>query len=35
VIIGTLPFVVTLVLMMVVLSVFPDLALMLPRAAAN
>jgi tripartite ATP-independent transporter DctM subunit len=35
VIIGTLPFVVTLVLMMVVLSVFPDLALVLPRAAAN
>ena len=35
VIIGTLPFVATLVLMMVVLSVFPDLALVLPRAAAN
>jgi len=35
VIIGTLPFVVTLVLMMVVLSVFPDIALVLPRAAAN
>jgi C4-dicarboxylate transporter DctM subunit len=35
VIIGTLPFVVTLVLMMVVLSAFPDLALVLPRAAAN
>jgi len=35
VIIGTLPFVVTLVLMMVVLTVFPDIALVLPRAAAN
>jgi C4-dicarboxylate transporter, DctM subunit len=35
VIIGTLPFVVTLMLMMVVISVFPDLVLMLPRAAAD
>ncbi|MBM3629788.1 MAG: TRAP transporter large permease [Alphaproteobacteria bacterium] len=35
VIIGTLPFVATLVLMMVVLAVFPDIALVLPRAAAN
>ena len=35
VIIGTLPFVVTLLTMMVVLSVFPDLALILPRAAAD
>jgi C4-dicarboxylate transporter, DctM subunit len=35
VIIGTLPFVVTLMLMMVVISVFPDLVLMLPRAASD
>ncbi|MBL8700035.1 MAG: TRAP transporter large permease [Alphaproteobacteria bacterium] len=35
VIIGTLPFVVTLMLMMLVLSIFPDLALILPRAASN
>lgn len=35
VIIGTLPFVVTLLLMMLVLSLFPDLALILPRAAAS
>jgi TRAP-type C4-dicarboxylate transport system permease large subunit len=35
VIIGTLPFVFTLMLMMVVISVFPDLVLVLPRAAAN
>jgi len=35
VIIGTLPFVVTLGAMMAILSFFPDLALFLPRVAAN
>jgi C4-dicarboxylate transporter DctM subunit len=35
VIIGTLPFVATLIVMMGVLAFFPDLALVLPRAAAG
>ena len=35
VIIGTLPFVATLVVMLVLMSIFPDLALFLPRAASD
>ena len=35
VIIGTLPFVVTLMLMMLILSIFPEIALWLPRAASD